>query len=141
MRCRALPYLVVGAVVSVGVSSEVSLVASVYGVVIRNLLQSGSISDGGDDDNGSGGGDGTGGSGGESDLHLLRGSETISSTIATLIAGERVSGVRTLFLGVSIMSGSLRQARKKYKALVVLDWFGVGYLVDWRHLYCSKSKF
>ncbi|GJX82780.1 hypothetical protein Tco_0332261 [Tanacetum coccineum] len=53
----------------VGVSSEVSLVASVYGVVIRNLLQSGSISDGGDDDNGSGGGDGTGGSGGEVDLH------------------------------------------------------------------------
>ncbi|GJR12091.1 hypothetical protein Tco_0794743 [Tanacetum coccineum] len=62
----------VEAVVSFGVSSEVSLVASVCSGVIQNLLRGGSISDGGDDDNGSGGGDGTGGSGGEGDLDLLR---------------------------------------------------------------------
>ncbi|GKA86703.1 hypothetical protein Tco_0808414 [Tanacetum coccineum] len=70
VHLRACDFLrsLVGAVVTAGVS----LVASVYGGVIWNLLRGGSISDGGDDDNGSGGGDGTDGSGGEGDLDLLR---------------------------------------------------------------------
>nr|GEY03871.1 hypothetical protein [Tanacetum cinerariifolium] len=124
-----------GAVVSVGVSLKVSSVASICSGVIRNLLRGGSISDGGDDDNHSGGGDGTSGSGGEGDLDLLRygndkgnaggedgvdgdaadgdnlallrGGTTISSAIAASIAGDKVIGVCTLFLRVSIMSDPL----------------------------------
>nr|GEV86559.1 hypothetical protein [Tanacetum cinerariifolium] len=99
-------------------------VGTVWVRFIRNLLRGDNIFNGGDAGNGSGGegdlhllrdGDGGGEDGDAADgdnLALLRGGAAISWVIAATIAGERESGLLTLFLGVSISeSGVAHQSQ------------------------------